>query len=75
MANHDSNENLAIWFTPEAIRDSFEAAQDERAAWVKAASDATLADIGETCLSYDLVWDAFNEALDLAIDDAMQGAL
>lgn len=70
--------NLAVWFTPDAIRDAFDLVGDDsedeevrRRAWVDSATDAQLRGIGEGCISSDALWSLFHELIEYEVDAAM----
>lgn len=65
--------NLALWFTPDAIRDHFEADDDERGKWVENATDEQLAAVGQNCLGYDAIYSAFHDALATEVEAAIGG--
>lgn len=63
-------EDLAVWFTPNAIVDAFDGDETELARWVRVASEAQLASIGEACLSADSLWSLFHELIEMfAVED------
>lgn len=68
-----NDRNLALWFTPGAIRDHFEADDDERGKWVANASDEQLAAIGEACLEHDSIYSEFHDALAHEVDQSIKG--
>lgn len=67
---HDPN--LALWFTPGAIRDHFEAREDEVAEWVAKATDEQLVVIGEDCLGHDSLYREFHEALEYEVEQSIK---
>lgn len=56
--------NYALWFTPDAIRDHFD--DDPR---VTLASDERLRRVGMDALSTDTIYEAFHEALKEALEN------
>lgn len=74
LVNKDENGDipaLAMWFTPDAIRDHFQDEDDDRGRWVEQASDQQLAAIGSECVNETVVCDTFRESLRRAVDSAM----
>jgi hypothetical protein len=65
-------DNLAVWFTPSAIVDAFDGEENELAQWVRGASEAQLASIGEACLSADSLWRLFHELIEMFVRDDME---
>jgi hypothetical protein len=55
--------HLALWLTPEAIRDHFAGATDDEAKLVAEASDAQLRAVGEWCAARHPLQAAFHEVL------------
>jgi hypothetical protein len=55
--------DLALWLTPEAIRDHFASTDGEEAKLVAAASDAQLRDVGEWCAARHPLRTALHEVL------------
>lgn len=74
VLNVTSNEDdkLALWFTPEAIREHFEGDADQRTEWVEAASDEQLVKLGEYCLSADPLYREFHRLLRDAVDNQIE---
>lgn len=62
---------LAVWFTPQAIRDHYVGDDSPAAEWVREASEETLISIGLTCLDYDQVWETFHYVIDDAVTEEM----
>lgn len=71
---HEVDAQLALWFTPQCIRDHFDGDDDERAKWVADATQDDLAEIGHDALADDGIYRAFHEALAGGVDDAMERA-
>lgn len=71
MSYHEANTSLALWFTPQAIRDHFDGDEDERSEWVANATDEQLAAVGQDALGYDSIYREFHESLAVIVDDAM----
>ncbi len=65
---------LAVYFTRDAIRDSFDsyADDDPRRLWVHNANDAQLAEISEGCVSSDVLWRTFHDVIELEVEQAME---
>ena len=57
------DESMAVWYTPQAIREHFDASEGEIEKWVEAASDEELAAVGEEAISCERVWTDFHESL------------
>jgi hypothetical protein len=62
---------LAIWFTPEAIRQHFEGADTELEEWVNKAKDAQLKDVGLMAMNWEHLWEEFHKALVDAVEWGM----
>lgn len=69
-----ADEQLAIWFTPDAIRDAFDTydEDDRHKVWVDKASNEELREIAQDCLGGDLIWRDFHETLEFAIDEHLE---
>jgi pyruvate dehydrogenase complex dehydrogenase (E1) component len=65
MPQHEreNDPTLALWFTPQAIRDHFDGSADEIAEWVKDATDEELLSVGEEAIGHDYVLEAFASVL------------
>jgi len=73
MTAQTPDEYLAVWFTPQAIRDVYgqeEDHTDPRRLWVEAASEEQLRRIGEECILSDPLWRLFRELIEHGIDCA-----
>lgn len=68
------DEFLAVWFTPDAIRDHFDGAEDDddpRLIWAMSASDEDLREVGNGCVSDDAMWSLFHVLIEENIDAVM----
>lgn len=65
-------DNLAVWFTPSAIVDAFDGEENELAAWVRGASEAQLASIGQACLDAESLWNVFHELIEMFVREDME---
>lgn len=70
-SNPETNENLALWFTPEAIRSHFEGDDDEVSRAVEAATDDQLVRVGEACLCADTLYEEFHRLLTAVVEDVL----
>lgn len=61
--------NLALWFTPDAIKDHFEG-DDDVETFLEGLSDIELREVGLDALTNDLLYSAFHDILVTAINDA-----
>lgn len=66
--------NLALWFTPDAIRQHYDALDDDSAKWVEDATDEQLAAIGQDCLGHDSLYREFHEALEYEVEQSIKEA-
>jgi hypothetical protein len=55
------DEDLALWFTPQALRDHFDGDDSEVAEAVLNADDDTLREQGQDALSSDILYSVFHE--------------
>lgn len=62
---------LALWFTPDAIRDHFEGEDGSLAAAIAGASDEQLREIGEGALGGDFLYREFHEGLRMNAEDVL----
>jgi len=62
---------LALWLTPQAIRDHFDGGDSDVAEWVAQASDTDLEEVGEECLSGDVLYNAFHDSLMLSVEERL----
>lgn len=58
-----AEERLALWFTPQAIRDHFDGDEGTVVDWVHGASDDELRALGEECLGADTLYSEFHRLL------------
>lgn len=63
------NNNLALWFTPEAIREHFETDPTDPLVGL---TDSDLVAIGEECLSADMLYELYHNLLVDAVADWRQ---
>lgn len=64
---------MAVWYTPQAIRDHFEADEDDVAEWVAQASDDDLKVISDWAVGgTDRTWECFHEVLVDCVRDKMR---
>ena len=63
MSALEDDPNLALWFTPDAIRDHFEDGESSYAELVEAATDEQLRAVGDDALSSDYLYSARHEVL------------
>ena len=61
-------EVLAVWFTPEAIRQHFELHSDNVARWVATATDAELLEVALHAMDADALWSTFHDVLVASIE-------
>lgn len=66
-----TEEELALSFEPQAIRDHFDGDDDNRSEWIANATDEQLREVALECLSGDVIYNAFHESLRLAVDDRL----
>ncbi len=74
--DHSGDPDLALWFTPQAIRDA-KANPDEDddvGQWIANATDEQLIDLGGACLNDDALYSAYHHAIYWAAHDAMKEA-
>lgn len=62
--DHEEDEKLALWFTPQAIRDHYEGDSDDP---TKSLSDEELVEVGQQALTDDGLYRAFHSALEWAL--------
>lgn len=62
-ADRENDQRLALWFTPQAIRDHFDGDEGKIGAAVREATDEQLATIGEWCLQADTLYAEFHRLL------------
>lgn len=55
------DEDLALWFTPQALRDHFDGDDSEVAEAVLNADDDTLRELAQGALSSDILYSVFHE--------------
>ena len=65
----DTDMALALWFTPDAIRQHFEGDDDEYAKWVESVDDGELASVGYACIGADGLYKEFRELLKAEIKE------
>jgi len=63
-----SDDLLALWFTPQAIRDHFDGHGGDIEAAVAFATDEQLRDVAEWCLNADALYREFDRFLVAAIE-------
>lgn len=63
--------NLALWLDADSIRSAFDGDSGDEAAFVNAADDATLNQIGRAVLNDDDLYDAYRNALRDAIQNTV----
>lgn len=54
---------LALWFTPQCIRDHYDGDEGPEADWVSTATDEELAGVGSDALGYDPLYREFHSSL------------
>lgn len=66
---HTNDQHLAVYFTPHAIRDSYELNDDDdpEKMWVAAASDDELRQVGDACVNSETIWRTFHEVIGQAV--------
>lgn len=69
--DHENDTRLALWFTPQAIRDHYDGDDTAEARWVSTATDDQLADVGSSCLGDDVLYRTFHEVLDAVIGEGL----
>ena len=79
MAKKENLDRLAVWLTPNAIRQHvvFHYDEDNRIRnWVNQASDDELKEIGESILGSESIWELYREeiagAVEWEIDEAVR---
>jgi hypothetical protein len=66
------NERLAVWFTPEAIRDHFRGWSDDDTSkeWVNEVDDERLEVLAHECLADDALWETFASVVESHVYDS-----
>ncbi len=72
--DHSGDPDLALWFTPQAIRDAkADAAQDDDVGqWIAQASDEQLVEVAQLCLQDDTLYSAFHSTIYWAAHEVMK---
>lgn len=66
--NIDTPSHLKVYFTPDAIREHFEACDDRYTDFIAGLDEAALLEIGEVAYGDDALWDVFDTVLRNAAD-------
>jgi hypothetical protein len=64
----DEDTSLALWFTPQCIRDHFDGDDDELSAWVEEATEEQLRMVGSNALSADPLYREFHDLLKTEVE-------
>ncbi len=72
----DDDPNLALWFSPAAIRDAkADAADDDDVGqWIAQASDEQLVEVAQRCLQDDTLYAAFHSTIYWTAHETMKEA-
>jgi hypothetical protein len=62
----EDDRGMALWFTPQAIRDHFDACDEDP---TEGLTDEQLVEVGLECLTSDILYSAFHEVLMLSLED------
>ena len=72
--DHEGDPELALWVTPQAIRDAKDGADadDDVGQWIANATDEQLVEVGKRCLQDGGLYMAFHRAIYWAARETMQ---